>query len=122
MKGILKMNCKECGGDMVGDGYTSVMYCENVYESVETDFMAPDEGPVYCSRIVSAGTPEEILARNLEQSIESFGVVIDALREGRLTIESGNFDLLYMYDGDAFSADVNVVGVKIKSDLKLKRV
>lgn len=38
--------CKVCGGEMVGDGYTLVIHCENIdtyglgYE--------PDAEPVYC--------------------------------------------------------------------------
>ena len=42
------MQCIDCNGEMNGDGYTSVMKCENLPESVDTSFMAPDEGPVYC--------------------------------------------------------------------------
>lgn len=41
------MQCKNCGGSMIGDGYTVVLHCENAEES-EYEFNAPDEGPVYC--------------------------------------------------------------------------
>lgn len=39
--------CIKCGGEMIGDGYTSVMHCEYTEEE-EYSFKAPDEGPVYC--------------------------------------------------------------------------
>lgn len=42
------MSCKDCGGTMIGDGYTLVEYCEFVGEDVDTSYMAPDEGPIYC--------------------------------------------------------------------------
>ena len=73
-------------------------------------------------------TPEEILAYNLEQSIKTFSVLVKALREGRLTIESGNFDLRYMYDREYQSFPANaddtvvVIGVDVTSNLKLRRV
>ena len=39
------MICNNCGGDMVGDGYTMVIHCEHAegYESYE-----PDAGPIDC--------------------------------------------------------------------------
>ena len=37
--------CKDCGGNMNGDGYTSVMRCE-FHEG--PDDVAPDSGPLYC--------------------------------------------------------------------------
>lgn len=44
---LLSTSCIKCGGDMIGDGYTSVMHCEyadeSTYESHE-----PDASPVYC--------------------------------------------------------------------------
>ena len=39
--------CPNCGGVLLGDGYTSTVQCEYA-TSLEIDFMAPDEGPVYC--------------------------------------------------------------------------
>jgi Zn-finger nucleic acid-binding protein len=39
--------CPKCGGTMFGDGYNDVIQCENA-TNPEIDFMAPDEGPVYC--------------------------------------------------------------------------
>lgn len=41
------MSCPNCGGDVHGDGYTSVMHCEYADES-EYEYAAPDEGPFYC--------------------------------------------------------------------------
>jgi len=39
------MSCKNCGGDMIGDGYTVVLHCE--YS--EVDYLESDAGPVYCT-------------------------------------------------------------------------
>lgn len=41
--------CPNCGGELYGDGYTAVTVCENLSDDINTSFMAPDEGPVYCS-------------------------------------------------------------------------
>ena len=40
------MTCIKCGGNMIGDGYTSFVHCEyapDVHDPVE-----PDGGPFYC--------------------------------------------------------------------------
>lgn len=42
------MICIKCGGDMVGDGYTSVMHCEYADETTY-EFHEPDASPVYCN-------------------------------------------------------------------------
>ena len=42
--------CIKCGGDMIGDGYTSVIHCENADE-VDYEFHEADAGPVYCDYI-----------------------------------------------------------------------
>lgn len=39
--------CNKCGGDLIGDGYTTVMYCENADESTY-EYHEPDAGPVEC--------------------------------------------------------------------------
>lgn len=36
--------CKVCGGEMVGDGYTTVISCENA----DATGYEPDAEPVYC--------------------------------------------------------------------------
>ncbi|MCK5127497.1 MAG: hypothetical protein KAR42_14675 [candidate division Zixibacteria bacterium] len=41
-------NCTECGGEMVGDGYTMVLHCENADEK-NYEFHEPDAGPIYCN-------------------------------------------------------------------------
>lgn len=41
------MPCKKCGGNMEGDGYTTVAACEFADESA-TESAEPDAGPVYC--------------------------------------------------------------------------
>lgn len=40
------MTCKNCGGEMCGDGYQVVFHCENIDIFEETP--APDSGPVFC--------------------------------------------------------------------------
>lgn len=40
-------SCKDCGGDMIGDGYTVVEHCENAVEDSYW-FNEPDSGPIYC--------------------------------------------------------------------------
>lgn len=44
------MCCPNCGGDMVGDGYTVVYQCENADE-LDTSFVEPDANPVLCSYV-----------------------------------------------------------------------
>jgi len=44
--------CKKCGGTLLGDGYKSVEHCEFATDP-EIDFMASDEGPVYCDFVES---------------------------------------------------------------------
>lgn len=38
--------CPNCGGDLVGDGYTSVIHCEEVDPD---PWLEPDANPVYCN-------------------------------------------------------------------------
>jgi len=42
------INCIDCGGEMFGDGYTTIEYCENIMDDEQYCYNAPDEGPVYC--------------------------------------------------------------------------
>lgn len=39
------MRCKDCGGNMIGDGYTQVCHCEFVELKGDEE---PDSGPIYC--------------------------------------------------------------------------
>lgn len=39
--------CSKCNGDIVGDGYNSVMHCEYA-DSDETMYAEPDAGPILC--------------------------------------------------------------------------
>ncbi|MCP4256845.1 MAG: hypothetical protein GY774_04860 [Planctomycetes bacterium] len=39
--------CPNCGGELIGDGYNSVIHCENVKEDAYW-FVEPDADPVYC--------------------------------------------------------------------------
>ncbi len=50
------MTCPNCGGTMIGDGYTSVRHCENV--DVPED-LEPDAPPVYCPASQSASVSAE---------------------------------------------------------------
>lgn len=43
------MSCSICGGDIIGDGYTSVQHCENANEQ-DYEYAAPDEGPFCCKK------------------------------------------------------------------------
>lgn len=45
------MQCLDCGGTMIGDGYTEVVHCENAEEESYA-YCAPDEGPVYCESTI----------------------------------------------------------------------
>ena len=38
------MNCKDCGEQMEGDGYTTVLHCPNV----DASDREPDCDPVHC--------------------------------------------------------------------------
>lgn len=38
------MNCKDCGEQMEGDGYTTVVHCPRV----DVSDITPDFDPVYC--------------------------------------------------------------------------
>ena len=40
--------CIKCGGDMIGDGHTSVTHCEYAEES-SYECVEPDGGPIYCN-------------------------------------------------------------------------
>ena len=42
------MTCRDCGGDMIGDGYSNVIRCEYSNEE-QYIYAAPDEGPFYCN-------------------------------------------------------------------------
>jgi uncharacterized protein (DUF983 family) len=39
--------CPNCGGTLIGDGYTMVVHCENVDLDLENQ-PEPDSSPVYC--------------------------------------------------------------------------
>ena len=39
--------CNNCNGDIIGDGYNSVMHCEYADDD-KVQFCAGDEGPVLC--------------------------------------------------------------------------
>ena len=52
------MSCIKCGGEMHGDGYTSVEHCEYAEES-GYEFEAPDAGPFYCSFNENTGENNE---------------------------------------------------------------
>lgn len=39
------MSCPNCGGDIIGDGFTTVRHCENVTDVSDYE---PDADVVYC--------------------------------------------------------------------------
>lgn len=41
------MQCIKCGGEMIGDGYASVMRCEFAEEE-SYEHHEPDASPAYC--------------------------------------------------------------------------
>ena len=45
------LTCKNCGGDMVGDGYTVQVHCETVDLIGHPKACAPDGEHVYCEEI-----------------------------------------------------------------------
>lgn len=45
------MNCKECGEQMEGDGYRTVLHCPNATD-IEIDYLEPDAAPAYCEGAV----------------------------------------------------------------------
>jgi uncharacterized protein (DUF983 family) len=47
MEAQMSICCPVCGGTMIGDGYTTVLHCENADESTYADH-EPDARPVYC--------------------------------------------------------------------------
>ena len=42
------MKCKNCGGDMIGDGVSLVLHCERVDADIIWE-LEPDAEPVYCN-------------------------------------------------------------------------
>jgi len=53
--------CPKCGGSMIGDGYTTVLHCENADEPTY-EFLEPDAGPVYCDFKEEPTMSNEIIA------------------------------------------------------------
>jgi len=39
------MTCPICGGDIIGDGYTMVLHCENAELPLDVE---PDANPIFC--------------------------------------------------------------------------
>jgi len=42
------MRCPNCGGTITGDGYSTVLHCENVDFDIWRDY-EPDAEPLYCN-------------------------------------------------------------------------
>ncbi len=61
------MCCKNCGGDMLGDGYSEVRHCENV--DVIGEGYEPDANPVFCE----PDAPEPTFVEALGATKESIG-------------------------------------------------
>lgn len=45
------MTCPDCGGKIIGDGYTEVEHCENV--DVSDMCLEPDAGIIYCNGVLN---------------------------------------------------------------------
>lgn len=52
------MKCPNCGGQMIGDGYTSTLHCENIIEPPWD--LEPDAEPVYCNQTEPWDDDEDI--------------------------------------------------------------
>jgi hypothetical protein len=46
-------SCPNCGGTMLGNGYSSVRHCERVDDTIEIE---PDAGPIYCPKSGEGGS------------------------------------------------------------------
>lgn len=66
--------CPNCGGAMIGDGYTSVRHCENA-EDLDASAEA-DSGPIHCSIQV---LPTDMLAKLFSFDAETQGYTIDGV-------------------------------------------
>jgi len=44
--------CPHCHGELIGDGFTTVVHCENA-DQESYWYSAPDEGPFYCDPTLS---------------------------------------------------------------------
>ena len=60
------MVCKNCGGDMNGDGYSVVRHCENL--DLIGEGHEPDANPVYCTDSPLEGEIDIALPQQPEQS------------------------------------------------------
>ena len=65
--------CPNCGGSLIGDGYTAVIHCENATDVDAIAEAEADAGPIYCApmlpdRILSPATLE--LERDLTAARE----------------------------------------------------
>ena len=47
MASVARSSCPACGGQLVGDGYTTVVHCESL--DVIGEGLEPDAPPVYCN-------------------------------------------------------------------------
>ena len=49
------MQCKTCGGNMEGDGFTTPLHCETL--DITGEGYEPDASPIYCPPIVQVHDP-----------------------------------------------------------------
>jgi len=47
--------CPNCGGDLIGDGYTSVTHCENIDPPLDAE---PDSDVLYCDTEINSCCPQ----------------------------------------------------------------
>jgi hypothetical protein len=50
-------SCPFCGSDMLGDGYSTAIHCENAEEE-RYAYNEPDSNPVYCCYILDPSGEE----------------------------------------------------------------
>ena len=87
------MTCPNCGGTMIGDGYTIVKHCENVDIGLDVE---PDASPIYCKlyeTVIIDMTPVEIILVNNNRPILFVASDINEnLYLFNLTLQLNNYD------------------------------
>lgn len=59
--------CKDCGGTLIGDGYKTVLHCEEAQEELYSE-IEPDANPVLCG--FNAKSPDANVEKNRELLLE----------------------------------------------------
>jgi hypothetical protein len=67
--------CPNCGGSLIGDGYTAVIHCENATDVDAIAEAEADAGPIYCE------APQPLPACTLEAELATARAEVVRLRE-----------------------------------------